>query len=121
MSCPAQLYDAAIVANGSHAAAWHGWGLLEKRQGNPLRARDLWMKVGSFLLACTASQQLTRSLLVCHQGVRMRLVTATMRLTRRAHNLAAVFVCEQVFVCDRVYVCEQGSSMQGELGCKSWA
>ena len=40
----AQLYDAAIVANGSHAAAWHGWGLLEKRQGNPLRARDLWVK-----------------------------------------------------------------------------
>lgn len=57
MLCPAQLYDAAIVANGSHAAAWHGWGLLEKRQGNPLRARDLWMKVGSFLLACTALRQ----------------------------------------------------------------
>ena len=75
MSCPAQLYDAAIVANGSHAAAWHGWGLLEKRQGNPLRARDLWMKVGCFLLACTASQQLAKPLLICHQpGVRMCLV-----------------------------------------------
>jgi len=40
----AQLFDAATVANGSHAPAWHGWGLLEKRQGNLTRARDLWMK-----------------------------------------------------------------------------
>ena len=26
------LFDAAVTANGSHAASWHGWGLLEKRQ-----------------------------------------------------------------------------------------
>ncbi|KAL4435899.1 hypothetical protein ABPG77_000661 [Micractinium sp. CCAP 211/92] len=39
-----RLYDAAIVANPQHAAAWHGWGLLEKEQGNYLRARDLWVK-----------------------------------------------------------------------------
>ncbi len=32
-----KLYDAAIVANPTHAAAWHGWGLLEKDQGNYLR------------------------------------------------------------------------------------
>lgn len=32
-----KLYDAAIVANPQHAAAWHGWGLLEKEQGNYLR------------------------------------------------------------------------------------
>lgn len=32
-----KLYDAAIVANPQHAAAWHGWGLLEKDQGNFLR------------------------------------------------------------------------------------
>ena len=32
-----KLYDAAIVANPQHAAAWHGWGLLEKEQGNFLR------------------------------------------------------------------------------------
>lgn len=49
----AQLYDAAIVANGSHAAAWHGWGLLEKRQGNPLRARDLWVKAWPANLWCS--------------------------------------------------------------------
>ena len=49
----AQLYDAAIVANGSHAAAWHGWGLLEKRQGNPLRARDLWVKARPPQLWCS--------------------------------------------------------------------
>ena len=41
-----QLYDASTVAEPSHAAAWHGWGLLEKKEGNLLRARDLWLKVG---------------------------------------------------------------------------
>jgi hypothetical protein len=40
-----QLYDAALVANKKHAAAWHGWGLLEKRQGNLMKAKDLWMRV----------------------------------------------------------------------------
>jgi len=40
-----QLFDAAIVANKRHAASWHGWGLLEKRQGNFARAKDLWLKV----------------------------------------------------------------------------
>ena len=42
-----QLFDAALVANSEHAASWHGWGLLEKRQGNFRKARDLWMKVHS--------------------------------------------------------------------------
>ena len=42
----AQLFDASIVANKAHAAAWHGWGLLEKRQGNLMKAKDLWLKVG---------------------------------------------------------------------------
>ena len=32
------------MAAPTHAAAWHGWGLLEKQQGNFLRARDLWLK-----------------------------------------------------------------------------
>lgn len=32
-----RLYDAALVASPQHAAAWHGWGLLEKDQGNYLR------------------------------------------------------------------------------------
>lgn len=44
VSLARKLYDAAIVANPQHAAAWHGWGLLEKEQGNFLRARDLWLK-----------------------------------------------------------------------------
>lgn len=37
ISLARKLYDAAIVANPQHAAAWHGWGLLEKDQGNYLR------------------------------------------------------------------------------------
>ena len=37
VSLARKLYDAAIVANPQHAAAWHGWGLLEKEQGNFLR------------------------------------------------------------------------------------
>lgn len=37
VSLARKLYDAAIVANPQHAAAWHGWGLLEKDQGNYLR------------------------------------------------------------------------------------
>ena len=44
-----QLYDAALVANKEHAAAYHGWGLLEKREGNFKKARDIWMRV-TFLL-----------------------------------------------------------------------
>jgi len=39
-----RLYDAAIVASPSHAAAYHGWGLLEKQQGNFAKARDIWIK-----------------------------------------------------------------------------
>eukprot|EP00887_Chlorella_sp_A99_P006541 scaffold3.g6541.t1 len=39
-----RLFDAAIVAVPAHAAAYHGWGLLERRQGNYLRARDLWAR-----------------------------------------------------------------------------
>lgn len=40
-----QYFDAATAANDAHAAAWHGWGLLEKQQGDVVRARDIWMKV----------------------------------------------------------------------------
>lgn len=42
-----KLYDAALVADKSHAAAWHGWGLMEKGLGNYTKARDLWIKVGA--------------------------------------------------------------------------
>lgn len=41
-----QLYDAATVVDGTHACAWHKWGLLERYEGNYTRARDLWMQVG---------------------------------------------------------------------------
>jgi hypothetical protein len=34
-----KLFDAAIVVDETHAAAWHKWGMLEMRQGNYLRAR----------------------------------------------------------------------------------
>ena len=36
------------MANKKHAASWHGWGLLEKREGNLVKARDLWLKVRLF-------------------------------------------------------------------------
>lgn len=39
-----KLFDAAIVASSSHAAAYHGWGLLEKSQNNYMRARDIWIR-----------------------------------------------------------------------------
>ncbi len=42
-----KLYDAALVVDGTHACAWHKWGMLEKSQGNFTRARDLWMQVGA--------------------------------------------------------------------------
>ena len=58
-----QLYDAAIVANRKHAASWHGWGLLEKRQGNLVRARDLWLKVSlpSFLQGLLCPDNINKS------------------------------------------------------------
>lgn len=39
-----KLFDAAIVASPGHAAAYHGWGLLEKSQNNFMRARDIWIR-----------------------------------------------------------------------------
>lgn len=42
-----KLFDAATVVDETHACAWHKWGMLEKSQGNYLRARDLFMQVGS--------------------------------------------------------------------------
>lgn len=34
-----------MLVNPSHAAAWHAWGMLEKREGNFAAAKDLWIKV----------------------------------------------------------------------------
>lgn len=39
-----RLYDAAIVASSVHAAAYHGWGMLEKSEGNYTGARDIWTR-----------------------------------------------------------------------------
>lgn len=36
-----QLFDAATVADKKHAAAWHGWAILELREGNTKKAVSL--------------------------------------------------------------------------------
>lgn len=46
-----QYFEAAVLVEPSHAASWHAWGMLEKREGNFVKARDIWIKVslsGSF-------------------------------------------------------------------------
>lgn len=39
-----ELFDAATVANKKHIAAWHGWAVLELKQGNIKKARNLLAK-----------------------------------------------------------------------------
>lgn len=39
-----ELFDAATVADKRHIAAWHGWGVLELKQGNIKKARHLLAK-----------------------------------------------------------------------------
>lgn len=39
-----ELFDAATVANKRHIAAWHGWAVLELKQGNIKKARQLLAK-----------------------------------------------------------------------------
>lgn len=39
-----ELFDAATVADKRHIAAWHGWGVLELKQGNISKARHLLAK-----------------------------------------------------------------------------
>lgn len=39
-----QLFDAAIVADKKHVAAWHGWAVLELKAGNVKKARYLLSK-----------------------------------------------------------------------------
>lgn len=58
-----RLYDAAIVAAPGHAAAYHGWGLLEKDQGNYSRARDVWTR-GIAATAASPNPYLFQSLAV---------------------------------------------------------
>lgn len=38
------LFDAATVADKKHVAAWHGWAVLELKQGNITKARNLLSK-----------------------------------------------------------------------------
>ena len=40
-----------MLVEPGHAAAWHAWGMLEKREGNLVKARDIWIKV--LLKDCT--------------------------------------------------------------------
>ena len=40
-----QYFNAAVLVDPTHVAAWHAWGMLEKREGNFAAAKDLWMKV----------------------------------------------------------------------------
>ena len=42
-----QYYQAAVLVDPKHAAAWHGWGMLEHSEGNLVAARDTWIKVRS--------------------------------------------------------------------------
>lgn len=39
-----ELFDAATVADKRHVAAWHGWAVLELKQGNITKARNLLSK-----------------------------------------------------------------------------
>lgn len=39
-----KLFDAATVADKTHAAAWHGWAVLELREGNSGKAKTLLRK-----------------------------------------------------------------------------
>lgn len=39
-----ELFDAATVADKKHIAAWHGWAVLELKQGNIKKARHLLAK-----------------------------------------------------------------------------
>lgn len=43
-----ELFDAATVANKRHIAAWHGWAVLELKQGNVKKARQLLAKALKF-------------------------------------------------------------------------
>ena len=58
-----KLYDAAIVASPTHAAAYHGWGSLEKAEGDFGRARDIWAK-GINATAAAPNSYLYQSLAV---------------------------------------------------------
>lgn len=39
-----KLFDAATVADKAQASAWHGWAVLELREGNTKKARALLKK-----------------------------------------------------------------------------
>ena len=39
-----RLFDAATVADPGHSAAWHGWGMLEMREDNLMKARELFLR-----------------------------------------------------------------------------
>jgi tetratricopeptide (TPR) repeat protein len=38
-----KYYEAAVLADSGHSAAWHGWGQLEMRQNRLVEARNIFM------------------------------------------------------------------------------
>jgi tetratricopeptide (TPR) repeat protein len=57
-----KYYDAATAADKTHAAAWHGWGSMEKNLGNYQRARELYIKGVRLVPPMDASAHLYHSL-----------------------------------------------------------
>ena len=42
-----QYFKAAVLVDPTHAASWHAWGMLERQEGNAVKARDIWIKVSN--------------------------------------------------------------------------
>ncbi|KAF6143357.1 hypothetical protein GIB67_001301 [Kingdonia uniflora] len=54
-----ELFDAATVADKKHIAAWHGWAVLELKQGNIKKARNL---LGRGLKYCGGNEYVYQTL-----------------------------------------------------------
>ncbi|GMP57094.1 hypothetical protein CsSME_00021328 [Camellia sinensis var. sinensis] len=54
-----ELFDAATVADKRHIAAWHGWAVLELKQGNIKKARNL---LGKGLKYCGGNEYIYQTL-----------------------------------------------------------
>lgn len=54
-----ELFDAATVADKRHIAAWHGWAVLEMKQGNIKKARNL---LGKGLKFCGGNEYIYQTL-----------------------------------------------------------
>lgn len=54
-----ELFDAATVADKRHIAAWHGWAVLELKQGHVKKARNL---LGKGLKHCGGNEYIYQTL-----------------------------------------------------------